>query len=69
MQLAMSGAALPQPTVEPAPQPPPDLRELAGSIMSLGSFGLRWQMIEPAHGRTIGPPDHPNREACSSQGR
>ena len=37
----------PEPEVDAVLEPPPDLRELAESATSLGSFCLRWQLIEP----------------------
>jgi hypothetical protein len=51
-------AALPpttprQPEIDDTvPERPSDLRELAESATSLGSFGLRWQLIESAKPRT-----------------
>ncbi|HXN00389.1 MAG TPA: hypothetical protein VN973_00695 [Candidatus Dormibacteraeota bacterium] len=38
----------PEPEVDTLLELTPDLRELSASATSLGSFGLRWQLVESA---------------------
>jgi len=48
MALVLPITVAPEPKIDTEPQRPADLRELAESATSLGSYCLRWQMVEPA---------------------
>jgi hypothetical protein len=52
MVVGLRSTIAPDSDLETTPESPPDLETLAESAISLGSYGLRWQLLDDAAGGT-----------------